>query len=195
MWDLFQWPLLPRLKEYHIISDYCIGCNGPVDSVAIFSDLPLEHASSVILDYQSTNICDARPGYLMKNYWKLDPLMIDADGEDFLQEIHDDVAGLVIGDRALLRKKNLLICMTLGQPGKHIPACLLYLLHGLATSLYHQILFLLLIRPMNWVFHNIDKVISQEKNPPSDLTTLLYRNISVTYLMKKRKMDLQFFYR
>ena len=37
--------ILPRLKEFHIISDYCIGCDGPVGSVAIFSEIPLEKVS------------------------------------------------------------------------------------------------------------------------------------------------------
>ena len=34
--------ILPQLKEYHIISDYCIGAEGKVDSVALYSDVPLD---------------------------------------------------------------------------------------------------------------------------------------------------------
>jgi len=29
--------IIPELEESHIITDYCIGCNGAVDSVSLFS--------------------------------------------------------------------------------------------------------------------------------------------------------------
>ena len=29
--------IIPTLKEYHIITDYCIGCDGAVGSVCLFS--------------------------------------------------------------------------------------------------------------------------------------------------------------
>ena len=34
--------VLPMMENYHIISDYCIGAEGPVASVCLFSDVPLE---------------------------------------------------------------------------------------------------------------------------------------------------------
>ena len=45
--------ILPQLKDYHIVSDYCIGAEGDVDSVALFSDVPLNEIENVYLDYQS----------------------------------------------------------------------------------------------------------------------------------------------
>ena len=32
--------VIPALKEYHIITDYCIGANGAVASVCLFSQVP-----------------------------------------------------------------------------------------------------------------------------------------------------------
>ena len=42
-----------RLKEWYINGDYCIGSNGTVASVWIFSEVPMEEIERVYLDYQS----------------------------------------------------------------------------------------------------------------------------------------------
>ena len=96
--------IIPELEESHIITDYCIGCNGAVDSVAIFSEQPMESISTIILDYQSrTSVLLSR--VLMQEYWKKEVDWKDAKGEEYRQQIKDDVAGVVIGDRALEQKK------------------------------------------------------------------------------------------
>ena len=59
--------VIPKLPEAHIISNYCIGATGPVASVSIFSQVPMESITSVYLDYQSkTSVNLAR--ILLKNY-------------------------------------------------------------------------------------------------------------------------------
>jgi chorismate dehydratase len=45
--------ILPELESYHIITDYCIGAVGKVDSVKLFSEKPLEELTHILLDYQS----------------------------------------------------------------------------------------------------------------------------------------------
>ncbi|HNK30623.1 MAG TPA: hypothetical protein PKG65_16940, partial [Ferruginibacter sp.] len=45
--------IIPTLEEHHIISDYCIGCDGEVASVCLFSEVPLAEVSTILLDYQS----------------------------------------------------------------------------------------------------------------------------------------------
>src|SRR5690349_15610060 len=53
--------IIPKMHEFHIISDYCIGAEGPVASVALFSEQPLENVKKVLLDYQSrTSVSLAR---------------------------------------------------------------------------------------------------------------------------------------
>src|SRR5215208_8428675 len=42
-----------KLKNWSIVSDYCIGSDGPVASVCIFSDVPMEEIERIYLDYQS----------------------------------------------------------------------------------------------------------------------------------------------
>lgn len=97
--------LIPKLPEYHIISDYCIGAEGPVASVCLFSDVPIEEITSVYLDYQSrTSVALVK--FLLKNYWKISPVLLRAE-PGYEDDIKDSVAGVVIGDRALQqRTKN-----------------------------------------------------------------------------------------
>ncbi|MFL5741378.1 MAG: menaquinone biosynthetic enzyme MqnA/MqnD family protein, partial [Flavisolibacter sp.] len=92
-----------RLKEWNIITDYCIGSRGAVASVCIFSEVPMEEVERVYLDYQSrTSVNLAR--MLLKEYWKRDVEFIDAAGEDYRQHIQGRTAGVVIGDRALQQR-------------------------------------------------------------------------------------------
>jgi chorismate dehydratase len=95
--------IIPELAEHHIISDYCIGSRGAVASVCLFSDVPVEAINEVLLDYQSrTSVLLLR--ILLKEYWKVAPVFIDAK-EDFRDNIKENTAGLVIGDRAFQQRK------------------------------------------------------------------------------------------
>lgn len=91
--------VMPDLAESYIISDYCIGATGPVASVCIFSQVPIESIQTVYLDYQSkTSVNLAR--ILLKNYWKQDVLLLEAPS-NFMDLIDGSTAAVIIGDRAL----------------------------------------------------------------------------------------------
>ena len=91
--------IIPYMKEFHINGQYCIGSNGDVASVCLFSDCPIGQVEKVLLDYQSrTSVALVR--ILLKEYWRLNPELIQA-GEDFRDHIGGTTAGVVIGDRAL----------------------------------------------------------------------------------------------
>lgn len=96
--------ILPKMKEYHIVTDYCIGAEGAVGSVCLFSDVPLHEIEKVLLDYQSyTSVALAK--ILFKEYWKIDPVLEDA-GKDFRKNIKGTTAAVVIGDRAFEQRKK-----------------------------------------------------------------------------------------
>ena len=91
--------IIPKLKEHYIISDYCIGSDGEVGSVCLFSEVPLEKIENILLDYQSVTSIELLK-ILLKQYWKIDPVFISTS-EDYRKDIKGTTAGLVIGDRAL----------------------------------------------------------------------------------------------
>lgn len=96
--------VLPMLQEYHIISDYCIGAEGPVASVCLFSDVPLLEIKTILLDYQSRTSA-ALLKILVKEHWKIQPKFV-ASEKGFEQQITGTAAGLVIGDRAFAQRKK-----------------------------------------------------------------------------------------
>lgn len=90
--------IIPELNEAHIVSNYCIGSDGPVESVCLFSDVPLEEIDTILLDYQSRTSVQLVQ-YLAANKWNIQPKWKAADS-DFIEKISGTTAGVVIGDRA-----------------------------------------------------------------------------------------------
>lgn len=88
------------ISDYQIVSDYCIGTEGEVASVCVFSEVPLDEIDTVLLDYQSrTSVMLCR--ILFAKHWKKSVQFINAADETYIDKIKGNVAGLVIGDRAL----------------------------------------------------------------------------------------------
>lgn len=96
--------ILPELKQYEIISDYCISCDGEVASVCLFSDVPLESIERIMLDYQSRTSVELIK-ILAKKFWKIDPVFEDTSN-GYQDRISGKTAALVIGDRALYQRKK-----------------------------------------------------------------------------------------
>lgn len=89
--------LLPELEQYKIITDYCIGANGKVDSVKLYSNVPLNEIKIVTLDYQSKSSINLTK-VLNKFYWKQNFEFKDAK-PGYEQSISGTNAAVVIGDR------------------------------------------------------------------------------------------------
>ena len=108
--------ILPLMQEYYINGDFCIGSNGPVASVCLFSEVPVEKIGRVLLDYQSrTSVQLAK--ILLREYWKINPELVSA-GKDFRECIRGTTAGVVIGDRALEQRKISPYIYDLGEAWK-----------------------------------------------------------------------------
>lgn len=111
--------VLPLLPEYHIVGNYCIGTEGEIASVALFSEVPMNEIRKVYLDYQSrTSVALLK--YLMKEYWGINPEIVEATSEDYRKEIKGTTAGLVIGDRAFEQRKISTFIYDLGSEWRSI---------------------------------------------------------------------------
>lgn len=109
--------VIPNLMEKHIVTNYCIGCDGPVASVCLFSEVPLEEVEEVLLDYQSRTSV-ALTKLLLKEYWKISPRMLDTRSE-YQTQIKGTTAGLLIGDRALAQRRISPYIYDLGEAWKN----------------------------------------------------------------------------
>ena len=90
--------VLKQLEDAQIISDYCIGANGAVDTVCLFSDVSFDAVEGILLDYQSRTSVELLK-ILLKEHWRISPKLIEAN-ENYETQISGKTAGLIIGDRA-----------------------------------------------------------------------------------------------
>jgi len=177
--------VIPSLKEHHIVSDYCIACDGEVASVCLFSDVPLAEIKIILLDYQSrtsVNLCKV----LLKNYWKIEPVIEEA-GENYIAEIKGATAGVVIGDRALIQRNVSAYIYDLAGSWKAMTG----LPFVFATWIANKQLpphFIALFNEANKLgLAHINEVINENPYPVYDLKTYYTTNISYTLDEQKLK--------
>ncbi len=110
---------IPQLASYHIVGDYCIGAEGEIASVCLFSEVPMNEIQKVYLDYQSRSSV-ALLKWLIKEYWGIHPEIVAATDDSYRASIRGTTAGLVIGDRALEQRKISTFIYDLGSEWRAI---------------------------------------------------------------------------
>ena len=95
---------IPKIKEAHIITDFCIGAVGRVSSVMLYSEVSLQEIKEIILDYQS-NTSVAMVKVLAKNFWNINPQW-KKGSEGFEKNFGGTTAAVIIGDRTLQMEKK-----------------------------------------------------------------------------------------
>ena len=177
---------IPKLKQHYIIADYCIGAEGPVASVCIFSEVPMASIERVYLDYQSrTSVNLAR--ILLKEFWKKDVEFIDASGEDYRDKIKDNTAGVVIGDRALQQRLKSRYIYDLGEAWKKHTGLPFVFAAWIANKLLPPDFVQDFNEANSLGLQDLDTVISQNPYMHYDLKTYYTNNISYQLTEEKRK--------
>ncbi len=89
--------LLPKLNNYFIITNYCIGAVNLVDSVKLYSQVPITEIETILLDYQSkTSVTLVK--VLCNELWKV-KLNFKNANVGFEEDIANKTAAVIIGDR------------------------------------------------------------------------------------------------
>lgn len=102
---------LAEMEEFFIIGDFCIGSDGAVDSVFVFSDKPIEEITTLRLDVQSRT-SNGLARVLLKHYWKKEVEIVgDEDEAD---------AYVLIGDRTFGKKETVPYAYDLGYYWKEL---------------------------------------------------------------------------
>jgi chorismate dehydratase len=86
-----------KIRDPQIVSRYCIGAVGKVNTVVLLSEVPFHEIESILLDYQSRTSVNLLK-ILLKQYWKIRIPLVDTSN-GYEKEIKGKTAGLVIGDR------------------------------------------------------------------------------------------------
>lgn len=90
---------LPHLEGFTIITDYCIGANERVDSVFLFSAVPIEQVMKIYLDAHSRTSANLIQ-ILCREYWQIEVEFIN-DSTVNADLVKGNDACLMIGDKAL----------------------------------------------------------------------------------------------
>jgi chorismate dehydratase len=177
--------IIPELKEYHIISDYCISCDGEAGSVGLFSDVPLIKIEKILLDYQSRTSVELLK-LLIREFWKIDPI-IEMASPDYQSEIKGATAGLVIGDRAFEQRNISTYMYDLGLEWKKFSG----LPFVFATWVSNKKLPISFTKAFNKAtgagLQNIDEIVAAHSFPLFDLKKYYTSYINYTFEKDKRK--------
>jgi len=105
------------LPRWDIVSDYCIGAVGAVNSVFIFSNCDIREIETLQLDPQSRS-SNNLARVLLKNYWKSDYQII-ADSPDYSEPKDPKTAFVMIGDRTFGKKEKYQFVYDLSEEWRH----------------------------------------------------------------------------
>lgn len=96
--------ILPHLAYSEILSPYCIGADGPVETVCLFSHVPMSKIKEISLDFHSKTSVQLVQ-VLCKDYWNITPKFIPANSH-FEKTLSNTQAAVIIGERAYQYKKQ-----------------------------------------------------------------------------------------
>ena len=177
--------IIPQLPTYYINGNYCIGTEGEIASVALFSEVPMNEIRKVYLDYQSrTSVALLK--YLMKEYWGISPELLQATNEEYRKQIKGTTAGLVIGDRAFEQRKISTFIYDLGSEWRAITG-LPFVFAAWVSTKQLPTDFIQLFDAANALgLQHIDKIVADN---PFDLYDLKkYYNLHLSYRLDTNKL-------
>lgn len=102
---------IPLVPNANIVADYCIGSNGAVNSVFIFSDVPVQEIKTLRLDSHSRTSNNLAK-VLLKFYWK-------QEVEFITDPTAKTDAIVLIGDRTFGKKDDYAFAYDMGQEWKN----------------------------------------------------------------------------
>lgn len=166
--------IIPALKRHKIIGNSCIGAIGKVASVLLCSQVPLHEINKVILDYHSRTSVKLVQ-ILSKYYWKITPDFVDAK-ENYINEIEDTTAGVIIGNRTFHLNNNYRFIYDLSEAWYNftkLPFVFAAWLgnNDISLELEHEF-----NEAINYGLQHIDEVIQQQQK--------IFPNYNVDYYLK-----------
>ena len=181
---------IPSLKEHYIISDYCIGASNPVASVCLFSDVPINEITHVLMDYQSRTSV-ALLTILLKHYWKIAPILTDTK-EGYQHLIKGNTAGLVIGDRALQQRKHSPYIYDLAEAWRSMTGLPFLFAAWVANKKLPDAFISDFNKATSEGLQHIDEIVAANPLAEYDLHTYYTKNIDYTLDQEKREAMVEF---
>lgn len=184
--------VLEHLNDAQIITDYCISANGPVKSVCVFSEKPIDQIEKIFLDYHSMTSVQLLK-ILLNEYWNLQPELINSE-LGYIDQIKGSTAGLVIGDRAIALKNTYEYIYDLSDAWKQLTGLPFVFAAWMTRKPIFADLQFELNEALKFGVHHIDQMV-EETNTSSFTNAELkdYLHNSISYELnadKRRAIDL-----
>lgn len=176
--------VFPELPEYYIVGDYCIATEGEIASVALFSEVPMKEIKKIYLDYQSRSSV-ALLQFLVKEYWGIDPEIVQSENDDYRKEIKGTTAGLVIGDRAFEQRKISTFIYDLGSEWKKITGLPFVFAAWVSTKKLPDHFIELFNKANALGLEHIDEIVAEENFGLYDMKK--YYKLHLSYLLDDSK--------
>ena len=179
--------VIPRLREPHIISDFGISCDGEVGSVVICSQVPLNEAEKLFLDYQSRT-SSALAQLLVKEYWKANPRIVQAS-PGYEKQIMGKYAGLFIGDRALKLKERYDYCYDLGSAWKKFTGKPFVFACWVAVRKLDNEFLQMINEALSFGISHLDEVIAEQQTVYPDVDVRDYLSKKIQFVLNEEKKN------
>ena len=176
---------IPLLREHYIISDYCIGCDGEVASVCLFSQVPIHEIETILLDYQSKTSV-ALLQLLLKEHWKIEPTLIESSA-DYEKDIKGTTAGLVIGDRAFRQRLISSYIYDLGLAWKEVTGLPFVFAAWVSNKEIDADFVEQFNRANKYGLERLEEVVEKNTSPHFDLRSYYTKNIEFELSLLKLK--------
>lgn len=172
--------------QFNIISDYCIGSNGKVDTVCLYSDVPLREIESIYLDYQSRTSIELLK-VLCKEYWNISPEFSNLP-EGFENKIERETAALIIGDRAFSANGRYKFVYDLSESWKEMTGLSFVFACWISNKNIEENFTTEFNKSLKIGVENVEEAIKKESdNYPHCKNPKEYLNNKISYLLDENK--------
>ncbi len=186
---------IPQVKTPYFISNYCLGALNKVRTVLLLSEVPLGEIITILLDYQSRTSVNLIK-VLAKKHWNISPTWINAE-IGFEDKIKDNVAGVVIGDRAFSLKSKYKYVFDLSEEWFKMTSHPFVFATWIANKPIDNKFITIFNNALQYGLDNLDKVVKEYHlnfpNSPIDLEKYLTQNIDFV-MDEKKKQSIRLFY-
>lgn len=180
--------LLPELDHYKIITNYCIGANGKVDSVKLYSQVPMEEIKTITLDYQSRSSVTLTK-VLSRFFWKLDVKFEDGK-PGFEKSVSGSNAAVIIGDRTFSLNGTFKYEYDLAEEWKKFTGLPFVFAAWVATSGIPTEFEKELDASLKWGIGHTDEALLREKtNFPAHFNAVDYLKKKIDYNLDVKKRE------
>ena len=180
--------ILKKNPEFNIISDFCIGSEGKVDTVCLYSELPLKEIEEIYLDYQSRTSVELLR-ILCREYWIISPKLRNSE-KGFEDKIKGKTAALIIGDRAFSANSKFKYIYDLSEIWKEMTGLPFVFACWISNKDIDKDFLSEFNSALKFGLSEIDKSVEVEKhNFPYCKNTNDYLNNKISYILDKDKRE------